>query len=780
MRCLHVAMIGLLAAPAQAATWYVEPGDTLAAAVRSASTGDEVRIDPTWLPNEPPVLVDKDLLFGTDTPGTYARLPSLLVDGVEVQLDQVHLVGALLGVDQTEGISTVLADTCRAPDTIATGGPGLCVVGGTVIGEDLVAGGLSSYTLRAGAGSWVDLTEFTIAGAPMAPAAYLSEGAKVKLTGGSVSAAVRGGFWVVESDLHLHDVVLYDNSPGALSADGVQLAGSDLWLLSSTAELTDCDLTSTGGWTGLVGGSIYSSDSHVVLRQNTFYGQQATRGGVIAVEGGSLEVHDTSFENNRASEGGGVGWLEGASLVVEDSSSRDARADQGGVWWVKNGSVVSRRNTWWEHQASTAGGALYLVEETSLLSEGDLYRTTTSYPSSGGGIYAEGGDIALRSFRQGSDYVAATMDGHRAAREGGFLYLKEGSLAIEDVDAWNNEAEQGGGFAWLESTDSAWVHDSRFQSHAAGLDAGSTGSGGVLGTRDVQDLAIKRCSFCNSAANQEGAVVLLQDWAGGRFEFYWNQVHYSVSYTGASISTGTLASASSSPGRAEIVNNTFTQDWSGVSAVGLDLDEVWLVDNIFAWQDGTTAAAWTAVSTSLDAGYNLYWEVDPLALGSAASVIPSTGAVLADPSFVSFSRDDAPVCEQDWHLRSGSPAVDAGDPNLHDEDGSRADMGAYGGRGIEAVDTGDPPDTGELGVDEDGDGWSTPEDCDDTRAQVYPGAPDAPDDGIDSDCDGSDTRTTLVAGGGCATARGLAIPALALLLAWAFVVGCSRPREESP
>ncbi|MDQ8046608.1 MAG: MopE-related protein [Solirubrobacteraceae bacterium] len=41
-------------------------------------------------------------------------------------------------------------------------------------------------------------------------------------------------------------------------------------------------------------------------------------------------------------------------------------------------------------------------------------------------------------------------------------------------------------------------------------------------------------------------------------------------------------------------------------------------------------------------------------------------------------------------------------------------------------------------VDKDGDGYSPPADCDDSRADIHPGATDIPGDGIDQDCSGAD------------------------------------------
>ena len=51
---------------------------------------------------------------------------------------------------------------------------------------------------------------------------------------------------------------------------------------------------------------------------------------------------------------------------------------------------------------------------------------------------------------------------------------------------------------------------------------------------------------------------------------------------------------------------------------------------------------------------------------------------------------------------------------------------------------GAPFDTSDLLIDEDGDGYNVEEDCDDTDSDIYPGAEETPEDGIDSNCNNDD------------------------------------------
>lgn len=53
------------------------------------------------------------------------------------------------------------------------------------------------------------------------------------------------------------------------------------------------------------------------------------------------------------------------------------------------------------------------------------------------------------------------------------------------------------------------------------------------------------------------------------------------------------------------------------------------------------------------------------------NVVPDTGNISADPMFVNP--------DSDFHLQKYSPCIDAGDPDILDKDGTRSDIGAYGG-----------------------------------------------------------------------------------------------------
>ncbi len=122
--------------------------------------------------------------------------------------------------------------------------------------------------------------------------------------------------------------------------------------------------------------------------------------------------------------------------------------------------------------------------------------------------------------------------------------------------------------------------------------------------------------------------------------------------------------------------------------------------------------------------YNDVYGNTPMDFGGTCG--PSATDMSVDPEFVAFSNDRNPD-NDDLHTSPDSPTRDAGNPypEYNDTDGSRNDLGAYGG----------PLDP--AFVDIDGDGYRVEDgDCNDADPRVYPGAEEV-EDGVDNDCDGN-------------------------------------------
>jgi hypothetical protein len=84
-----------------------------------------------------------------------------------------------------------------------------------------------------------------------------------------------------------------------------------------------------------------------------------------------------------------------------------------------------------------------------------------------------------------------------------------------------------------------------------------------------------------------------------------------------------------------------------------------------------------ATSPPYYCGYNDYWQ-DPY--GGTPSF--DVGSISSNPEFVNYSSTTGYVYgTSNLHLAAGSPCIDAGEPNVgnNDRDGSRNDMGIYGG-----------------------------------------------------------------------------------------------------
>ncbi len=100
-------------------------------------------------------------------------------------------------------------------------------------------------------------------------------------------------------------------------------------------------------------------------------------------------------------------------------------------------------------------------------------------------------------------------------------------------------------------------------------------------------------------------------------------------------------------------------------------------DNIIAFNTNS-GVKWVGAPGSLTLTYNnAYLNGWP---SDYSGCEPGVGSISNDPMFTSFTYDNNPY-NDDYHLQAGSPCINAGDPApaFNDNDGSRNDMGVYGG-----------------------------------------------------------------------------------------------------
>ncbi|MES2638526.1 MAG: hypothetical protein V4850_03565 [Myxococcota bacterium] len=147
------------------------------------------------------------------------------------------------------------------------------------------------------------------------------------------------------------------------------------------------------------------------------------------------------------------------------------------------------------------------------------------------------------------------------------------------------------------------------------------------------------------------------------------------------IGVGTAVTAfdfsSNGVGIQTITNNVFynIDDADPYGGRTVDLNGVVFRNNIVAACDAADLRA-------MDASYSVFWDN----LGEFESSVTGTGNVYADPRFGDAAGGD-------FSLDSGSPAINAGNPALFDADGSRSDIGRYGGPYEADIPAYEPEDT---------------------------------------------------------------------------------------
>ncbi len=302
----------------------------------------------------------------------------------------------------------------------------------------------------------------------------------------------------------------------------------------------------------------------------------------------------------------------------------------------------------------------------------------------GGGVYVSGADPVL------DDLIVRDNSASGGTNLGGGLYLYDSEATLSNSIVQGNNAglggdddgNDGGGLAILYGA--PLIQGNRFLDNTAG-------DGGGIWVAQASPIILHNLLDGNRAqdSGRTDDLGFTLEGQGGGIVFQTN--------TGGALFTNNL-----------VTNNEASTHGGGVAIIGFyadtDVANPTVQNNVLAWNrvdagdygDGIVVWGWSAPTVRNNAivghgGVGAYmqysyasWTYNNLfdngsAYGGDPGDLTGTGGNIAvAPGFQSVS-DDGDGTNDDFALRSSSGMVDVGDPAVLDGDGTRSDVGAYGG-----------------------------------------------------------------------------------------------------
>ena len=518
---------------------------------------------------------------------------------------------------------------------------------------------------------------------------------------------------VIGGDISVVGLTLADgvgDSGGALSCRGATLSVSESVLTASSAEtggglgaancqLSIADTAVTANVAVGQGGGIFTNGSNGALERVTLEGNVGDEGGGAFLFEGTIDVSDSDFVANEALTvaedswgpgGGGGGLWSGARGTVEGSRfvGNHSGYHAGGAYFYRGDPEV-RDNTFDANTCGEDGAGVYFNYSTAQIIGNTITNNVAADDAGGfrhyiGSSLIQGNTISFNS--AGDDGGGAKMshseheffdnvlEGNVAGDAGGGLELDNDSSHVAGCTFVDNQAYRGAGLHNWRTETTFTIETSTFEGNRA------TDCGGGLSFDNspyritVRDLWLEGNEANDGAGLCTDRIYRDPEDVGGA-EGYFQDTILAISNVGF---TGNIAADDGGAiyvraGDVTIANVTMANNaGAGASAMAVKGSAVSLSNSIVS--ENTRGVALYVEDTedgpgSIAVTYTDFWANDGVASG------------MGDPTGSGGNISGDPRLASSLELLSGSAAIDAGDPALTDPDGSRSDMGMYGGPG---------------------------------------------------------------------------------------------------
>jgi hypothetical protein len=529
--------------------------------------------------------------------------------------------------------------------------------GGTAVRIDGVGGGgvsLEGFTIRNGAAP-------TGAGLYCSASSLLIRSSAIVT---STSTESGGGMYATGCTIDIEAARFEGNEGGQL--------GGGAMIVEGAGSLRGSQFISNGA---RYGAGLAVMEGTVTIESNTFRLNSARlRGGGLYLSANSTISANSFLQNHAGWTGGGLHVDAHAPLLVGNTISQNTSVNDGGGAYFHQGTPTLRANTVTFNVGGDDGGGLRMFESECTLETNLIENNTTD--DGGGGVRISHVPCLL---------VDNTIRNNYAGGTGGGLDLDNDSSTVRGGVISGNEAGGSGGgvFAWLGPWNGHVFEDLLISDNNAWR------GGGMMLDDNFQPVTVRRVRFIDNDAGHGGGLIVRRTnltitdslFAGNEANLGGGLKHQvRGSWPACTPEPDDPCPPEPPQNPTVLVDFVVFHDNEGDEGAAVWSNEVGLTvrNSIVTGSIGPAVSVGEKppVPPEMMGSFPpMTWRYNdtfPAVFVNMSDPTGSSGNLSVDPLFLNAAVGD-------FHLTTGSACIDAGDPQMLDADGSRADMGLAGG-----------------------------------------------------------------------------------------------------